>query len=220
MTGRSTHGHTRGRKFSPEYMSWVAMKARCLNVNSEKYPRYGGRGIKVCDRWRDSYEAFFDDMGTKPDPGHTIERLDNDGHYEPSNCCWAPLEEQANNRSNNRLIAYGGKSLSVAQWAVELGMDYGRLQSRIARGWPIERALDPTARTCRLARQAPPSEPIKDRQCALCGVAFLPRSAASHRIYCTNACRKISARRAWFAVPENRERNNARRRAQRKEAAK
>lgn len=94
----TTHGHARhsGRK-SSEYAIWSGMKARCLNAKTKAYPNYGGRGIGVCDRWRDSFEAFLSDMGPRP-PGLSLERKNNNGNYEPGNCKWATMKEQANNR--------------------------------------------------------------------------------------------------------------------------
>ena len=98
MTGRATHGHTRGRTISPTMMSWLAMRNRCYNPTNEKYPSYGAIGVTVCERWRISFGAFLEDMGERP-AGTTIDRYPNKGgHYEPANCRWATPKQQAENR--------------------------------------------------------------------------------------------------------------------------
>jgi len=102
MTGRATHGHTKGRKTTPEFRSWCAMKQRCFDKNSHKYPRYGARGITVCSRWLgpEGFDHFLEDMGFKPTPLHSIDRFpDRDGNYEPGNCRWATPKQQGENRS-------------------------------------------------------------------------------------------------------------------------
>ena len=90
------------KKLKPLYSTWMGMKTRCYNSNDKRYKDWGGRGIKVCERWLNSYEAFESDMGLKPSPSHTLDRMNNEGNYEPRNCRWASAKEQANNRRINK----------------------------------------------------------------------------------------------------------------------
>ncbi len=96
------HGDAPRKRQTREYKTWSNMIARCENPNVERYPYYGGRGIRVCDRWCDSFPAFLEDMGRKPSPKHSIDRKDVNGNYEPDNCRWATPVEQANNKCNSR----------------------------------------------------------------------------------------------------------------------
>lgn len=127
-----------------EYRIWQSMKDRCRNSNNVGYPNYGGRGIKVCDRWLDSehgFENFLEDMGPCPGPGYSIERKDNDGDYCPENCVWATRLEQANNRRTNVLLEYQGKLKTIAEWARLYRINSNTLWSRLARKWSVEKAL-------------------------------------------------------------------------------
>lgn len=108
-----------GASKSPEYEAWIGMKRRCNRPTDGAFPRYGGRGIRVCDRWASSFVAFLSDMGPAPQ-GMEIDRIDVDGHYEPGNCRWATLHQQANNKRNNRMV--GG--LTVAEVAQLEGVSY------------------------------------------------------------------------------------------------
>lgn len=131
---------THGQKKTPEYRTWSAIKRRCHNANQPNYHAYGGRGVYVCERWRDSFEAFFADMGPKPAPSYTIERNDNWKGYELGNCRWATRKEQAYNKRVSRLRPIGG-CRSVAEAADRYGLQNGTLYSRLHRGWSEERAL-------------------------------------------------------------------------------
>lgn len=138
---RATHGATRGNSRPPEYRSWYHIKDRCGNPRNKHYADYGGRGIYVCDEWKNSFEAFLADMGRRPGPGYSIEREKNDGPYCKSNCKWATGTEQANNRRNNRVVEFNGESKTIAQWARHVGIGYSTLNNRIRVGWTVEEAL-------------------------------------------------------------------------------
>lgn len=138
---RLSHGHTRHKRRTPEYETWVSAKKRCTNPNSQDFPDYGGRGIKMCDRWLNSFEAFFADMGPRPSSLHSIDRIDGDGDYEPTNCRWATPDVQASNRRSVSRVTFQGQTHTITEWAQILGMGYGSLKSRFDRGWSVERAL-------------------------------------------------------------------------------
>jgi hypothetical protein len=143
MPNRFLSGHSaikHGRSRSSTYRTWAAMKTRCTNPKGKNFAQYGGRGIKVCDRWINSFECFFADMGERP-ARKTLDRIDYNGNYEPGNCRWATHSEQVNNSSHNHLITAFGKTLTVTQWAAHLGITRGALSQRLSRKWPIERAL-------------------------------------------------------------------------------
>lgn len=134
------HGDSRRGAKTPEYRSWVLMRRRCEKVYDECYPRYGGRGITVCDRWR-LFDNFLQDMGRKPSPKHTLGRIDNDQGYGPGNCRWEDRYQQAKNRRTVITLTYQGESLCIAEWARKLGIQNRTLQARLYRGWPVERVL-------------------------------------------------------------------------------
>lgn len=105
----------------PLYNTWLGIHARCKNPKSQRFSDYGGRGITVCERW-ESFSAFVDDMGDRPSSGHSVDRIDVNGHYEPSNCRWATQLEQANNRRNTVWLEFQGEKLSLTQWARRFGV--------------------------------------------------------------------------------------------------
>lgn len=130
-----------GRTKTPEYNIWCLMRRRCYDHNSQDFQNYGGRGIDVCESWRSSFAAFFADMGERPSPQHSIERLDNNLGYGPQNCIWATRHEQQRNKRNSMLITYKDQTLCPADWAPIVGIDEGTIRWRITHGWSAERAL-------------------------------------------------------------------------------
>lgn len=131
---------THGRSQTSLHNSWKAMKARCTRKTCASYPRYGGRGIMICERWL-KFENFLADMGERPDVTYSIERVDNDKGYEPNNCVWAKKKTQARNKRNNRHITAFGETRTLAEWAELTGMIATTITSRINRGWSAEDAM-------------------------------------------------------------------------------
>ena len=127
-----------------ERKTWNDMIQRCRNPNSKDYKNYGGRGIKVCERWHE-FEGFYEDMGDKPD-GMSLDRIDNDGDYRPSNCRWATAKTQCRNRRGNRMLTYDGQTKCASAWAEVVGTTPSALHMRLVRGWSVERALTTPSR--------------------------------------------------------------------------
>lgn len=151
--GRShvRHGHTVGRvdgkqTLSSTYKSWLSMKSRCLWPSAKDYHRYGGRGITIASAWADDFAAFLRDMGERR-PGTTLERIDNDGNYEPGNCRWATKREQAQNRRpcdiTRLMITLNGVTKSLPEWSAATGIRLATLYQRHQTGWTAERLLTP-----------------------------------------------------------------------------
>jgi len=132
-----THGMVR----APEYGVWRNMYQRCTNPNNPQYHNYGGRGIKVCQRWRESFENFYADMGPRPSSQHSIDRINTNGDYTPSNCRWATPVQQSNNKNDNRLITYRGQTRTLSEWARLTGISKSSLSWRLNNGWTVEDAL-------------------------------------------------------------------------------
>ncbi len=135
-----THGYTFNGKRPSEYGTWQAMKSRCTNPKVPSYKHYGGRGIKVCARWLNSFESFLEDMGPRP-KGLSIDRIDTDGNYEPGNCEWTTQKRQQRNRRDNIYLTLDGVTRLLAEWAEDLGLRAGVLRSRVCEGWSDERTL-------------------------------------------------------------------------------
>lgn len=123
------HGMTE----SSEYIIWGTMVKRCTNPKSKSFPDYGGRGIKVCPDWL-TFTSFIRDMGPKPSPQHTLDRIDNSGNYEPSNCRWATRAVQARNQRRNVNCTFNGVTKCLTDWASELGVHYATLRRHVAAG--------------------------------------------------------------------------------------
>ncbi len=128
----------------PEYGIWCDMKRRCSNPKRRNYSQYGGRGIKVCERWRKSFRLFLEDMGSRPSLEHSIDRINNDGDYEPGNCRWLTHDQQCLNTSRNLIITAFGRTGPLGSFISARGgqdRDRGQHQHRGWRGWDVERAL-------------------------------------------------------------------------------
>lgn len=141
---------------SPEYYSWQGMKRRCEDPRTTNFALYGGRGIVVCERWRTSFESFFEDMGPRPSRRHSLDRINNHGNYEPENCRWATKKTQSRNTRTNRTLLYNGDQLSVAALCELSGISRSTMTNRLKRGWTVEEAVntpvDASKRTFRNGR--------------------------------------------------------------------
>lgn len=147
---------THGDFGSVEYVAWYSMKGRCNNPNDDRYSDYGGRGISVCERWND-YANFLADMGRKPSKEHSIDRIDNNGNYEPSNCRWASRSEQALNRRVARLIEIDGVVKNLAEWARAAGVSHVLIWQRLNNGWDAKDAVfKPTQKRAHKSHQNSP----------------------------------------------------------------
>jgi hypothetical protein len=125
----------------PGYRNWMAIIQRCTNPHRSNFPLYGGRGITICKEWAKSPSAFLAYVGQRPSPGHTIDRIDNDGNYEPGNVRWATSVEQSRNKRSNRWIEFNGRRMILADWAREASLTKDIIVWRLNHGRPIEEAL-------------------------------------------------------------------------------
>lgn len=127
---------------SSEYEIWSGMIKRCTNPNNKSYARYGGRGVKVCQRWLESFKNFYADMGDRPSSLHTLDRKENGGDYTPDNCRWATQKEQQRNRGNNRRVEYKGELVTIAELAEISGIRYSVLFRRLFKWkWDVDKAI-------------------------------------------------------------------------------
>lgn len=152
-----------GDSYSPEYRTWTGILHRCFASGDSRFTDYGGRGITVCRRWKDSYEAFLEDMGRRPSLDHSIERIDNDGNYEPTNCRWATRVEQGQNKRNNVNLEWRGAVHSISEWARIMGMSRTVLGQRLRRHsveWSLTTPVRPVAKPLKLRMRTKQPEPV------------------------------------------------------------
>lgn len=146
-----------GLSHHAEHAVWCKMLARCYCVTDKSYRHYGGRGIAVCNMWRASFVAFFADMGCRPSPEHSIDRINNDGNYEPSNCRWATATEQACNTRRTRLLTLNDRTMCLTHWSKEIGLTPNAIRYRLSLGWSDERILTEPRRHRHLPDSTTPS---------------------------------------------------------------
>lgn len=138
---RTKHGCSMRRRKTKEYRCWEGMIERCTNPNKKKWKDYGGRGIRVCERWTQSFENFLADMGEAPSDDLSIDRIDNDGNYELHNCRWATRTQQARNNRQNRIVTINSESKPLIEWIESAGQSEGTVHARLQRGWSEEEAV-------------------------------------------------------------------------------
>ncbi len=173
---------THGKRWSSEYAIWCQMKNRCLSPKVKGYHNYGGRGIKVCGRWIDSFENFYADMGPRPSPKHSIDRIDNSGDYCPENCEWRTQKQQCRNTRTNRVLEFRGEKRTLIEWSEILGVRRCMIKDRLRRGWSAEEAL---------------STPLKvpyssTHVCEYCGKEFFIEESykrGGRKVTCSKECR-------------------------------
>lgn len=146
---KSARNFVHGKTDTREYRIWTNMKTRCLNSKNEAFPQYGGRGIKICHEWVNDFGAFLRDMGPCP-KGMTLERLENNNGYDPGNCAWRSYQDQQNNRRDNVLIQWQGRTQTASQWSRETGVPAKSIRYRLRVGMALELVLGP--RTLRPGR--------------------------------------------------------------------
>lgn len=148
---RVLHGYAPPGKERREWRIWKGLKDRCCNPSHSSYPDYGGRGVRLCERWQRGFIYFLQDMGDCPAEDRQIDRINSSGNYEPGNCRWVSPSENCNNRRNNRLLTYQGETLTATQWARRNGVNTKLIYDRLDRGWSTERILSEPARALRRA---------------------------------------------------------------------
>lgn len=140
---------THGLSDDPLYETWCHIIGRCYLSADKSYPNYGGRGIIISDMWRHDFQAFYDHVSQLPNfrkKGYTLDRIDNDGDYEPGNVRWATQKEQCRNQRRNRMLSYNGETKCLAEWADDTGISRANLWNRLNLGWTVERTLTQSIR--------------------------------------------------------------------------
>lgn len=142
ISKEAKHNYKHGMTHSKLYSIWHNMKDRCYRENHRFYKDYGGRGIIVCDEWKNDFTSFYEwSIKSGYKNGLTLDRIDNDSIYSPDNCRWETRTIQANNRRTNHLIEFNGEQKSLTEWSKEYSINYQTIQTRLLRGWSIEKAL-------------------------------------------------------------------------------
>jgi hypothetical protein len=147
IAASTKHSQAVGGKLTQVYRIWIEMKQRCYNKSNKRYKQYGARGIRVCKRWKESFENFAKDMGPRPlgragrRSDYSLERINRDKDYTPSNCRWATKIEQARNRSNNILVTINGETKCLPEWVEQYGIGYKTVHDRLRKGWTAIEAL-------------------------------------------------------------------------------
>lgn len=142
---KTRHGEAKAGSISPEYRAWRSMVSRCMSVTNVAWKDYGGRGITVCQRWL-KYENFLADMGRRPSPQHSLDRMKNDQGYSPDNCRWASKKVQARNRRSSTSIEWKGETRTIAEWAEITGLTVSAITQRLRADWPIELVMTASQR--------------------------------------------------------------------------
>lgn len=201
LGNNAVHGHCRRKApRARSYNAWCYMRTRCLNPNREDWHLYGGRGVTICPEWLESYANFLRDMGECPE-GKTLDRVDPNGNYEPSNCRWATSQEQAESKRTNVWIAYEGQRLTVSQWARQTGLPYQVLADRI-RHWGSDLHRVFTTPYVGL------NNPVETK-CQQCGKDLV--TYRSNKRFCGDLCRANFNAKATYVPrrPKTTERNCA-----------